>query len=577
MKKAALFFLFPLCLIANPTWQPEYSSGYEPKTIVYGKNMMVVSAHPFASEVGFKILQQGGNALDAAIAMQMVLNVVEPQSSGIGGGAFLLYYRKKENQIYAYDGRETAPKGVNELLFCDSKGEAIPFVDAILGGKAVGVPGVLKMLEMAHREHGKLPWRVLFQPAIEYASQGFPISSRLHQLITKRPDLSTFPETKSYFFLENGKAKPEGTLLKNIPLAETFKIIAVQGSDPFYKGEIAQDIVSTVQKYSINPGVLALEDLAAYRPIKRKVIQTTYRNYKIYSFPPPSAGGITLFQILGMLQQYNLKDEKPESIPFIHLFSQASALAFADRNYYVADPDFFPVPTSRLIDPTYLQQRGERIDRDQALEVSHGKWPSESETCCPPLLSSQSDENPSTSHISVVDREGNAVSMTSSIENAFGSTLMVRGFLLNNQLTDFSFIPEIQGKKAANRVQPGKRPLSSMTPVLAFHKDSNQLFLTIGSGGGAWIIHYVAQALMGIIDFDLTIQEAIDFPHFVTIDKDMILEEKTLLHAKRKFLEEMGYQIKETPLNSATHGIQLAPSCLMGGADPRREGIAIGR
>ncbi|MGA8163566.1 MAG: gamma-glutamyltransferase [Waddliaceae bacterium] len=577
MKETAFLFLAPLCLFAAPPKQPEYSSGYHPKSMAYGKSMMVVSANPLASEAGFAILKQGGNAIDAAIAMQMVLNVVEPQSSGIGGGGFLLYYRKEDNSICAYDGREIAPRAVHDLLFCDAKGEAIPFANAILGGKAVGVPGLLKMLEQAHRDRGRLPWKELFQSAIRHADQGFPISYRLHQLIANRSDLSTFPEAGNYFFQKNGKPKPEGTLLKNSQLAETLTMIANQGTDPFYKGDLAQEIVKTVQKCGVNPGVLSYEDLSGYYPIKREPIQADYRHYRIVSFPPPSGGGIAVLQILGMLQHDDLKHEEAGSAAFIHLFSQASALAFTDRNYYVADPDFFPVPTDRLIHPAYLQQRGQSIDKEKASPASHGTWPSQTITCFPCVRPSCTHEYPSTSHLCVVDNEGNAVSMTTSIEHAFGSTLMVRGFFLNNQLTDFSFIPEKEGKKAANRVEPGKRPMSSMAPILVFHKDSGQLLLAIGSGGGAGIIDYTAQALLGIIDFGLTIQEAIDLPHVVATDTSTTLEEKTVLHKKRKQLEQMGHRIKEKSLNSGTHGIHAASTRLMGGADPRREGKAIGQ
>jgi len=576
MRRTTLFFFIPLWLMAETPRQPESSSGYHPKPIAYGEKMMVVSANRLASEAGFAILKQGGHAIDAAIAMQMALNVVEPQSSGIGGGAFLLCYRKIDNHVYAYDGRETAPKAVNALLFCDEKGNPVPFDNAILGGKAVGVPGLLKMLEKAHREHGRLPWKALFQSAITLADQGFPISPRLHRLITKRSDLSTFDEARDYLFEENGRPKAEGALLKNPRLAETLRLIANHGTDPFYKGDLAKEIVKTVQTCPVNPGVLAYEDLAAYSPIMRKPVRATYRDYHIYGFPPPSGGGIAVLQILGMLQQHDLRRYQPDSSALIHLFSQANALAFADRDYYVADPDFFSVPSDRLIHPAYLYQRGKGIDKKKALPASHGDWPSQTTACCPFLHPSRSYENPSTSHLCVIDGEGNAVSMTTSIEHAFGSTLMVKGFFLNNQLTDFSFIPEKEGKKTANRVEPGKRPMSSMAPMLVFHKDSGQLVLTLGSGGGSSTISYVAQTLLGILDLSLNIQEAIDLPHAVAIDKTMLLEEKTLLHGKLKSFEQMGYQIKETPLNSSTHGIHITPKGLMGGADPRREGAAIG-
>lgn len=566
-----------LCLsgfvFAESQQQPEFATGYHPKSAAFGKKMMVSSANPLASEAGLKILEKGGNAIDAAIAIQMVLNVVEPQSSGIGGGALLLYYDKEEGRVLAFDGRETAPAQADENLFLDEEGDPLSMREAIIGGQSVAVPGLLKMVEEVHGEYGKLPWKELFTPAIEIATNGFPISHRLHHLIEKTPRLKTFTLPKEYLFTQ-GKPKPIGEILKNPKFAETLRLIAEQGSDPFYRGEIAQHIVHSVQNAPVSPGLLSLEDLANYRPRKRAPLQTSYRNFTIYGFPPPSSGGIVIAQMLTMLEDYDLSAYDLGAPPFINLFCAASRLAYADRNYYIADPDFFPVPTQRLLDRSYLQERGATL---MALsEVSQGSFPGEGVDCCPPLLISVAPEFSSTSQICVVDAEGNAVSMTTSIENAFGSTLMVGGFFLNNQLTDFSLVPEQEGKKAANRIEPGKRPMSSMSPTLVFHKGDNKFLLTVGSAGGAPIIDYVAQILFGVLDFHLNIQEAIDFPNYTSLKKAIELEQDTMLETAVISLEEMGNTVNVLPLTSGSQGIQRTQESLIGGADPRREGLAIG-
>lgn len=575
MKKWLIFCLLSSFPIFGETQtQPEFSSGYTPKKAVYAKNMMVASANPLATKAGVEILQKGGNALDAAIAMQMVLTVVEPQSSGLGGGAFLLYYQKDQQKVYAYDGRETAPSKVDEAWFLDKNNEPIPFEKALIGGKSVGVPGLLKMLEMAHQQRGKLRWNELFTPAIDLANHGFPISSRLHQLIKKTKNLNTFPETSAYLF-RNGKPKKEGERLQNLELAETLVAIAQFGAHVFYQGPIAQKIVSAVQKAG---GVLSEKDLAEYKPLRRKPVKFSYKNYTLYGFPPPSAGGVVLGQMFQLLSSQDFEKETLGSVNFINLFCHASRLAFADRDYYIADPEYFPVPFLRLLDQEYMQIRRQELKQNthQKGEAIPGAYPGQSLACCPPLYIAKSLECPSTSQICVVDEAGNGVSMTTSVENAFGSTLMAAGFFLNNQLTDFSLIPEKNGNKAANRIEPGKRPMSSMAPTLVFKEGSDELYLTIGSAGGARIIDYVAKAIFGVLDFDMNIQEAIDFPNFTSIKEFIDLEQDTSLVKIAPALRKLGNQIRVMPLTSGTQGIQRKNEALVGGVDPRREGLALG-
>ncbi len=504
--------------------QPEVSSGYEAKEPAIGKTMMVASANPYASEIGYAVLEKGGNAIDAAIAIQMALTVAEPQSSGIGGGGFLLYYSKKEGEVIAYDGRETAPKNVETTR-----------LPSIVGGKSVGTPGVLKMLALAHSEHGSLPWKDLFTGAIELSKKGFPVSQRLRKNIESTPALTSFAETRSYFF-ENGKLKRE---LKNPLLADTLQTIANEGITPFYEGEIAEAIVKAVR-----PGKLSLEDLADYRPVKRKPIEIEYRGYRVFGFPPPSSGGIAVAQILGMLSQENLQSYSLGKPAFIDLFCRASRAAYVDRQQYGGDPAFTNIPIQHLLNPTYLKNRLK----------SPGK------------AAYAALELPSTSQICVVDKEGNAVSFTTSIEHSFGSSIMVRGFFLNNELTDFSSGP--------NRIEPGKRPMSAMSPTLIFHGD--QLVLNVGSAGGSRIIDYVSKALLGVLDFGLNIQEAIAFPNYTSLSETIDLEKDTFLEEDVQKLEQMGNTVRVIPLTSGSQGIQITSEGLIGGVDPRRDGLAIG-
>ncbi|MBD2018426.1 gamma-glutamyltransferase [Microcoleus sp. FACHB-53] len=552
--------------------QPEPSSDRIEREAVRTQKELAVSANPLASAVGRDILRRGGNAIDAAIAVQLVLGLVEPQSSGIGGGAFLVYYDRQTKQVHTYDGRETAPAAAKPDRFLATDGKPLQFYDAVVGGKSVGVPGTVRMLELAHQKHGKLPWAQLFQPAIRLAEQGFPLSPRLHTLLSKEQFIPRFEPARSYFYQANGQPKPVGTQLVNQPYAEVLRQIAKRGADAFYKGEIAGDIVATVTKATV-PGDLTTADLAGYQAKERKPVCGVYRVYKICSMGSPSSGGLTVLQILGMLERFNLARVKPNSVEAIHLFSEAARLAYADRGLYMADADFVPVPTDELIDPEYLQRRAQLINPKRAMSEAK-----------PGQLSSQKAQNwgqddsreyPSTSHLSIVDRSGNAVAMTSSIEDAFGSRLMVRGFLLNNELTDFAFSPTVEGKPVANRVEPGKRPRSSMAPTMVFDRNG-KLVMVVGSAGGSRIINYVAKALVGVLDWKLDSQQALSLPNFGNRNGPTELEKGTQIEQLKPALEAMGHTVQIVEQTSGSHAIVLTNQGLIGGADPRREGVALG-
>ncbi|MDV2992780.1 MAG: Glutathione hydrolase proenzyme [Chroococcidiopsis sp. SAG 2025] len=534
---------------------------------------MAVAAHPLAAAAGNDILRRGGNAVDAAIAIQMVLGLVEPQYSGIGGGAFLTYYDAKRKQVRTYDGRETAPAAARPDRFLNADGKPLQFYDAVVGGKSVGVPGVVRMLEMVHKAHGKLPWQELFQPAIQLAQQGFPISPLLYDRLSKEKYLPSLEPARSYFYQADGTPKPVGTILVNRPYAEVLSRIANSGADAFYRGEIARDIANTVQKATV-AGDLTTDDLATYQAKERSPVCGVYRVYKICSMGPPSSGGLTVLQILGMLENFQLSTLKPESTQAVHLFAEAGRLAYADRGLYMADADFVPVPVNELIDPEYLNNRAKLINPQRALtDAEPGELRSPQK-----LVWGQDNaiEFPSTSHTTIVDRNGNSVSMTTSIEDTFGSRLMVRGFLLNNQLTDFSFSPTTpDGKAIANRVEPRKRPRSSMAPTMVFDRQG-KLVMAVGSAGGARIINYVAQALIAVLDWKLDSQQAMSLPHYGNRDGATELETNTSLLNLQQSLETLGHSVQVVEQISGSHAIVRTEKGLVGGADPRREGIAIG-
>ena len=539
---------------------------------VVGARHMVAAANPHAAEAGRSILRAGGSAVDAAIAMQMVLNVVEPQSSGIGGGAFLLHHDAEAGETTAYDGRETAPAAASQDLFLDAEGEPQPFFEAVVGGKSVGVPGLLRMLEAAHRDHGRLAWKDLFSPAIRLAKDGFEVSPRLNMLISNDRFLATFAEARALFFQPDGAAIPAGAILKNPAFADTLRLIAAEGADGLYHGPLAGAIVVAVRGASRNPGRMTLDDLAGYRAPAREPVCRRYRAWRVCGMPPPTSGGVTLLQTLGILSNFAVSSFRPGSVEAVHLISEASRLAFADRARYLADPDFVDVPVEALLDAEYLRRRASRIRTWASMGRAEAGEPSERSGA---LMPDESLESPSTTHLSVVDGAGNAVAMTSSIESAFGSRLMVRGFLLNNQLTDFSFRAERGGVAVANRVEPGKRPRSSMSPTLVFDRDGD-LVMAVGSPGGSRIIGYVAKTILAVLDWRLDIQRAIELPHHVNRNGATDLEAGTRLARAAGQLEALGHEVKVRDLNSGLHAIVVTAGRLTGGADPRREGLALG-
>ena len=537
------------------------------------KKHMIAAAHPLAAEAGRDILRQGGSAIDAAIAAEMVLSLVEPQSSGIGGGAFMVHFAAKTGAIDTYDGRETAPKSANPYMFLDGAGKPRKWNNASMGGLGVGVPGLLKMLELAHKEHGRLAWRDLFQPAIKLAQQGFPVSERLAGQIATAKGLRQGPVAGTYFFNNDGTPLKAGTLLKNVGLADTLKRVAENGASAFYAGDIAAAIARTVSRAPRNPTAMKVADIESYQAKKRPPVCASYRQWLICGMGPPSSGGITTLQILGILTRFDLAKIKPDSALALHLVSEASGLAFADRKIYIGDPDFIPVPSSGLLDPEYLSLRAAEISPFKARGKRQPGMPGAGVGLRRGL--SDDNEGVSTTHMSIIDGDGNAVSMTASIERAFGSRLMTRGFLLNNQLTDFSFTPNAGGGPVANRAEADKRPRSSMSPVIVFD-GQGRVVMVVGSPGGSRIIGYVAKALIAVLDWKMNIQEAVDYPNFVNRNGPFDIEENTALAALKPAIEKMGHTVRLRRLYSGLNGIVVTSGGLEGGSDKRREGVAIG-
>jgi len=569
----ALIILTACQTQTNHKASPEIATGFAAKNQAVAKRHMIVTANPHASRAGLEILRSGGTAVDAAIAAQLVLNVVEPQSSGIGGGGFLLHFASKDGAIEAFDGRETAPRAISPKVFLDKKGKPRKFFDAAVGGASVGVPGLLAMLKSAHQEHGALAWKDLFAPAIELARNGFPVSPRLHKLLAADKHLKTFETPRRFFYQPNGEAWPVGHILDNPELAKTLEMIAENGAQAFYTGSLAQKISRAVRTASRNPGALSAEDFKGYRTKVRAPVCAPYRVWLVCGMPAPSSGGVATLQILGLLENTPFNNAAPFSAEAVHWFSEAGRLAFADRNTYLADPDFIPVPQAGLLDPSYLKQRAKLIAPDRSLGRAEPGLPSMVSEIR--LAPDDSSFGFSTTHLSIVDDKGNAVSMTTSIENAFGSRLMVGGFLLNNQLTDFSFLPEKDGAPVANAVEPGKRPRSSMAPTLVFDGTGNPV-LAIGSPGGSRIIGYVAQALVAALDWKTDIQSAVAAGHFQSRNGATELEKDTQAEDLKSTLEARGHTVAIKPMTSGLHAIQVTPNGLYGGADPRREGQALG-
>jgi gamma-glutamyltranspeptidase/glutathione hydrolase len=554
--------------------QPEAESGFTAKPLVTAKHHMVVAANQLAAEAGLAILRKGGSAVDAGIATQMVLNLVEPQSSGIGGGAFILYWDKRKNELASIDGRETAPKAATPELFLDKDGKPLPREDAMGSGLSVGVPGVLAALKLAHDKYGKLPWADLFEPAITLARSGFAVSPRLAAELAEAPAESFTPEARAYFFDNERQPWPAGHILTNPALADTLTTIARDGPDAFYKGDIAGDIAHAVQTDPRHPGALSVEDIAGYRAKERPPVCVVYRAEKICGAGPPSSGGVTVAQVMALLAPYDL-GPAPLSVRAAHAIIEAERLAFADRNRYLADPDFVAMPTAGLLDSSYLAERRELINPDRALaDVVAGTPPN---TRQGDYGTDSTQEVPGTSQVSIVDDDGNAFSMTTTIERAFGSRNMVRGFLLNNELTDFSFLPvDDDGRSVANRVEGGKRPRSSMDPTIVFANDSGALDYVLGSPGGAAIILYNIKALIALIDWRLDAADAAALVNFGSTGDGVVIEPWSEWNNLFTALESLGHNVQRVDLTSGMHIIAVTKDGLEGGADPRREGVALG-
>ena len=593
----------PVPFVYTAPAQPEGSSGYSPKPGWATTKFAVAAANPLATDAGLQVLRAGGSAIDAAVAVQMVLTLVEPQSSGIGGGAFMLH--STGGKVEAFDGRETAPAGVDEKLFIGADGKPMAFYDGVVGGRSVGVPGTVKMLEVAHQQYGRLPWAQLFVPAITLAESGFKVSPRLATLLKSEVHLKKDPPAAAFYYKPDGTALEAGELLKNPALADVLRQIAARGASAMHEGAIAKAMVTKVQGHPSNPGKLAMSDLASYQVKKREPICSDYAAahsaYKICGMPPPSSGAIAVGQILGILANTNAATMPPAtgmggvpgttaqtpSADWLHLYTEASRLAFADRAQYLGDPDFVTAPGGNwmsLLAPDYLAERAKLIAQQpggQSMKTAKPGVPGPVKTAYAPM---PDQPEYGTSHISIIDGYGNAIAMTTTIEDAFGArqltdggTGKAGGFLLNNELTDFSFAPsDAEGKSIANRVQPGKRPRSSMAPTLVFDKSTGQVVMSGGSPGGALIIHYTAKVLYGTLNWGLNAQQAIDLPNFGSLNGPSLLEEKRFAPATVDALRARGAEVREMNMTSGLQAIQRTDKGFFGGADPRREGVVLG-
>ena len=537
------------------------------------KHHLISAANPAASEAGREIMRKGGSAVDAGIAAQLVLTLVEPESSGIGGGAFMMVYDPKTKKVISFDGREDAPAADGPNMFLGPDGKPRTYMDLIPGGLSTGVPGVIAMFEMAHKRFGKLPWAALFAPAIRLADNGFPVSRKLaRELQQFAPQMSQMPDMNRYFYHGNGTPLAQGEIVKNPQLAATLRLIAKGGAKAFYTGKIAQNIVDAVDHAPHNTGSMTLKDLASYHAVERPTVCGTYRSYKLCSMGPPSSGGVAVLQILGMLERFPSSDLQPSTPSEVHLFTQASRLAFADRMKYLGDPDVINVPVRGLIDHGYLAQRSALIDPAKDMGTAAAGTPPQQHADYAPQ---KSEQLPGTSHLSAVDDKGMVVSMTMTIEFAFGSEIMANGFLLNNELTDFSFNPVLDGKPVANAAGPGKRPMSAMSPTIVFDP-SGKFAMALGSPGGPAIIDFVANTVIAMIDGKLGPQAAAALPHPLNMNSATVIEKGTVLEQLAPQLTAMGHTVVPHDLESGLHIIQAVPGGYTGGADPRRDGVALG-
>ncbi|HJT43638.1 MAG TPA: gamma-glutamyltransferase [Rhizomicrobium sp.] len=567
------FALAALLATALPSTAPTKADVAPGFVQPFAKEQMVAAANPLAAQAGLEILRAGGSAVDAAIAVQMVLGLVEPESSGIGGGAFMLVYNPQTKQTTSFDGREVAPASAQPDMFLDKDGKARTKPDAIPGGLSVGVPGVIGMLEMAHQKYGKLPWPRLFQPAIKLADEGFPVGPKLARTLKNFTRGASIPDIRARFYHADGTPLAQGEIYKNPDYAQSLRAIAQGGAKAFYTGEIAQAIVDKVHNAPFNQGGMTLADLANFKALERSPVCGPYREWRICSMGPPSSGGIAIVQILGMLQRFAPDQLKPNSLSEAHLFTQASRLAYADRAKYVGDTAFVSVPIAGLLDKSYIAGRAALIDPNKDMGTAQAGDPPQKRADYAPQ---RSPVPHGTSHLTIVDKNGAVLSMTSSVESGFGAKVMVKGFFLNNTLTDFSLDPVLDGKPVANAPAPGKRPLSAMSPTIVFDKDGKFL-LSVGSPGGQAIIGYVAHTLIAMLDSGMTPAQAITLPRQINLNGPTRLERSPENDALVPGLTAMGHNVTVvTGEGSGLHGIRKVPGGYIGGADPRRDGVVIG-
>jgi gamma-glutamyltranspeptidase/glutathione hydrolase len=539
----------------------------------FAKSQMVAAANPLAADAGLEMLRAGGSAVDAAIAVQMVLGLVEPESSGIGGGAFMLLFDPKTKKTTSFDGREVAPASARPDMFLGSGGKPRTKMEAIPGGLSVGIPGVVAMLEMAHRKYGKLPWARLFQPAIKLADNGFPVGPKLARTIKGFTRGANMPDIKARFYHPDGTPLAQGEIYRNAEYADSLRKIARGGAKAFYTGEIAQAIVDKVHNAPVNQGGMTLEDLANFTPLEREPVCGPYRAWRLCSMGPPSSGGIAIVQILGMLQRFPASQLQPGTLSEVHLRAQASRLAYADRAKFVGDPAFVKVPVKGLLDKDYIAGRAALIDPAKDMGTAAAGNPPEKHAALSPQ---RSPVLHGTSHMTIVDKTGQVIAMTTSVESVFGAEVMVKGFFLNNTLTDFSLDPVLDGLPVANAPAPGKRPLSAMSPTIVFDP-SGDFLLSVGSPGGPAIIGYVAQTVVAMLDGGLPPGEAIALPRQLNLNSPTRLERSPTNDALEPQLKAMGHTVTVvTGEGSGLHGIRKVKGGYIGGADPRRDGVVIG-
>jgi len=556
-----------LCVIALVIALPAQAQVTE----TVAKHHMIAAANPHAAQAGLEMMRAGGSAVDAAIATQMVLGLVEPESSGIGGGAFMLVYDAKTKRTTSFDGREMAPASATPTMFLGANGQPRNKGEAIPGGLSVGIPGVVKMLWLAHQKYGKLPWAKLFEPAIKLSEDGFPVGPKLARTLARGG--SNMPDIKARFYHADGTPLAEGEVYKNPDYAAALKKIAKEGPDGFYKGEIAQAIVDAVQHAPRQQGGMTLEDLDKYQAKERAPVCGEYREYNVCSMGPPSSGGVAVLQILGMLQRFTPQQLTPNTVEGAHLFAQASRLAYADRAQYLADPAFIDVPIKGLTDKAYIASRAALIDPAKDMGTAIAGNPPQKHAALSPQVSPVLH---GTSHMTIVDDTGEVVAMTTSVETGFGAKIMARGFILNNTLTDFSFQPVRDGKPVANAPAPGKLPLSAMSPTIVFDKKGDFL-VSVGSPGGPAIIDYVSQILIGILDAKMSSKQAMSMPHEINMNGATFLEKSSTSDSLAAQLTAMGHTVQIPQFEgSGLHSIQKVKDGYIGAADPRRDGIALG-